>query len=777
MKTIAFCILLVLLVSLSVAVPYIVVKLPGGGYGVNDTSPLPSAGINHTANWSGGATSLSRYKFQSNLTTCASTGTMTNTSADGIAFSTTNRSNSTNATQIPANCEGKRIGWRFFANDTSNVWNSSWAIQYYSVQNVAPVVSAVAVNTSVANYSDYICINATASDVGIGVASVWRTITFPNGTIKNLTLTGSPACGVGSTSPGVFWLQLNVGNDNSKNLSLNTTWANDSYGNIGSNTTVQQVRVNLPPQFPKGTQVNNTNATGGDAVMFNATLTDDFALSGYSLSFSAFGALVGTCPTDLANLNVSWKSFTANNTNASETIIIPASCETSPATLLQWIFTANDSNSKSNTSSGSFTIWRDWPPQLPVVGSNDSTPPPASAVMFNATIWDDYGISGFVFSWNLGGASCGTSENDSWVDWSTTTGANQCGGTAASCDTWDYTNEATCLAQKGCLWFELERDCYGTHDPCLTYPDSASCNRNLTCSWGNNTNASVTKTIPNACEGIGTSDAWFYANDSAGGVCNGIADACSTFGSQETCDVQSGCLWFGTPVGLCVGTHNPCSNANYPNPVACVGNSSCVWTNKTQWNASAVIALTLSEYSPFIWSFAVNATTTPTDTSVCLNATVTDVGVGVDKVWANVTFPNTTTTPYLYLDNASVKGTCGGGESVYSAFLNVGSTISPPNLTINYLNANDSRGNAVSNASTLEVNVTEEPSPTPSPSPSPTPSPSPSPTVSQPTPSVIAGEIFEEDAFPSNWLLWLLLAAGVVIVIFLKVEEKEAKKK
>jgi len=603
-------------------------------------------------------------------------------------------------------CEGKNFTMITAAFDIeSNSNSTSYSI---TVQNVSPSTTAFAMNdTNGTPASTSVCTNATVTDIGVGVSKVWMGMIFPNSTAGNCYGTELP-CSTWNADPttcntqfGCYWdteytlcmgfhlactsggyanptvcsgnltcswnytHNVNVTLDNASvkgtcggsgstysamfgvgstasppNLTIEYIFANDTVGNLLryylSNVSTA-VYTDNAPWFP-AVGMNNTNATGLEYVMFNATLADDFGLSVFNFSWTTM-AVGSPCDTALTD-NLSVVFTGANNTNASIVRQIPEVCE---GNLILWSFAANDSiNQWNSTAIQSFTPWADAKPQLPAIGANNTTPSPNVSVMFNATLYDDYGLSGYIFGWR-GGVPCGTLTNDSWVAWSTSTGANQCGGTAASCDTWDTTSEATCTAQSGCLWFELEWDCYGTHNPCITYTTSASCNGNLTCSWGNNTNATKTKTIPNDCEGTAVSY-YFYANDSS-----------------------------------------------------------------NQWNSSSSTVV-VQNVNPVIQSMKVNVTSAYLNTQVCVNATVTDVGIGVNSstVTALFYFPNETTA-VVYLTNSSSKGTCGGGGDVYSVFVGVGSTSSPPNLTIGLWSASDLNGNSGSNTSQLNVSVGAHP--------------------------------------------------------------------
>ncbi|MFH0922949.1 MAG: hypothetical protein V1811_02730, partial [Candidatus Micrarchaeota archaeon] len=400
-----------------------------------------------------------------------------------------------------------------------NMSGFDW-IDPYFVQNAGPVVSTMAVNVTAAIISTAICTNATVTDSGSGVSTVWQTVTFPNTTVTNITLQNSTAidgCGGGAD---VWSQQINVG-ITTGNLSVNTTWANDSVGNTGSNSTTLNVTVytdNLP--WFTGTIANDYNPLPQNAVAFSTDVWDDIAPSGYVFSWTGDASPCGIVLWG----NDSWIPLTGNGSSAIANKIIPGACE---GFTLQWLFYANDSNnlwnvtppttpvtvqnvnpdvgmayvniSRANPSAAvcinatvtdvgigvdsnqvfidvvfpnltstqiqltnttflncygggdvyravvnvgslssppNFTISdvraRDLlghtglntnqtnvtvnaPPYFPAVGMNNTNPLPGDSVMHNATIADDAGLSGYIFSWNASGASCDTWANDSWV--------------------------------------------------------------------------------------------------------------------------------------------------------------------------------------------------------------------------------------------------------------------------------------------------------------------------------------------------------------------------
>ena len=163
-------------------------------------------------------------------------------------FASTNQSYGNYTVTIAAADEGKFISGRVWTNDTSNVFNKSDFVNL-TVYEVAPVINPVfmnATNGSTVDMDDWLCVNATATDVGVGMDNVWVTITYPNASVFNLTLSNAGGvCGAGGS---VYGGQVGVG-DTVGTFSFggggwSAAWfANDTRNNQGINVTNQTVTV------------------------------------------------------------------------------------------------------------------------------------------------------------------------------------------------------------------------------------------------------------------------------------------------------------------------------------------------------------------------------------------------------------------------------------------------------------------------------------------------------------------------------------------------------
>jgi DNA-directed RNA polymerase specialized sigma24 family protein len=101
----------------------------------NNTNPLPGAEVSHNVLWSDDVNLDFAYlEINSSNGNCATSSNVTN----GVISGTSAWSNL--SWTISQACEGSTIGWKQYANDSSNNWNVT-DLQYYTVQNVNPTAS------------------------------------------------------------------------------------------------------------------------------------------------------------------------------------------------------------------------------------------------------------------------------------------------------------------------------------------------------------------------------------------------------------------------------------------------------------------------------------------------------------------------------------------------------------------------------------------------------------------------------------------------------------
>ncbi|MFH0971128.1 MAG: hypothetical protein V1835_01025 [Candidatus Micrarchaeota archaeon] len=206
--------------------------------GVTNSTPVPGQGITIYSLWYDDA-SLSQFWLEHNAT-----GVFENQTP--LAFSDSNNSWGNYSLVIPSNAEGKGFFARIWANDSAGQLNVTANITI-NVQDAAPDVGNTSVDSASVLPYEIICVNASASDAGIGIDAVWALVTYPNDTASNITLSDT-GCNAGIAGDGRYGMLINV-SGTVGNFTVNTTFANDSRNNLNSEFPFPQLRVNVayPP--------------------------------------------------------------------------------------------------------------------------------------------------------------------------------------------------------------------------------------------------------------------------------------------------------------------------------------------------------------------------------------------------------------------------------------------------------------------------------------------------------------------------------------------------
>ncbi|MFA6048323.1 MAG: hypothetical protein WC792_00035 [Candidatus Micrarchaeia archaeon] len=372
-----------------------------GGAGVNQSGPQPGEWVEFFALWNDD-TALSNHTLEWN-----GTGAMQNQSWSG--FAAANASWANWSVQIPAGMEGKIIYGKIWANDSRNFLNST---PFYAatVQNVSPAVSATYANESDVLSDSPICINASATDAGVGADYVWAMVSFPNGTSYNYTMSDT-GCNAGGAGDGSWGVQISTG-ATPGNVTINTTYANDTIGNLGWQSPLAQLNVSSsnPPQYNTTLGYLGANASGplpGDNVTFFSHWSDDSGLKQYALEWNATGVFE----------NQTWLDFpSSNNSWANYSIEIPLSAENKTIWWRMWATGSSSSTPFQQTESGGN------PPIVNGTYVNATAVPVDALVCVNASAGD--AGSGIDSVWTMLAYPNGTSANLSLSD----TGCNA-GGT------------------------------------------------------------------------------------------------------------------------------------------------------------------------------------------------------------------------------------------------------------------------------------------------------------------------------------------------------------
>ncbi|MEM2018117.1 MAG: hypothetical protein QW585_02805 [Candidatus Pacearchaeota archaeon] len=169
------------------------------------------------------------------------------------AKNSSNISGTSNSSQWQITLNSGTYVYNCYSCDTSGNCNFSASNYSFTVDAQPPQVSETQVNTTSANVNEEICINVMAIDLepGAGIDKVWALITYPNGTVVNTSFmsdTGSCAFG---PDDNIYSVDVNVGSATGI-LYVNTTYANDTVGNLGyespwPNLQVEVIEANTAP--------------------------------------------------------------------------------------------------------------------------------------------------------------------------------------------------------------------------------------------------------------------------------------------------------------------------------------------------------------------------------------------------------------------------------------------------------------------------------------------------------------------------------------------------
>jgi hypothetical protein len=236
--------------------------------------------------------------------------------------------------------------WAAWCNDSSSLEDWTDTNRTFTVDKTSPSVSSTQVNDTSVNTDEFICINAIATDSS-GIDKVWALITWPNATELNVTMSDTGTSCSGSGGDNIYGVEINVGSDVGT-FTINTTYANDSSGNIGNQTPwpVLNVTVSTPditsPIASFGTNpVDNYNDSDG-SINFELSCSDNIDVDYLQL----WGNWSGT-----------WK---VNQTNSSpiNNTIWSVSVDGIPAgNNHQWAVWCNDSSGLTNiTTNRTFNV-------------------------------------------------------------------------------------------------------------------------------------------------------------------------------------------------------------------------------------------------------------------------------------------------------------------------------------------------------------------------------------------------------------------------------------
>jgi len=241
-----------------------------------------------------------------------------------------------------------------YANDS--VGNTNYSIRYWTRDTTPPTITKKFINVSTAYTDTIICINASITEA-TAISNVWTTITQSNGTILNITLSDTGSC-AGTAGDGWYSANINVGNKTGT-FYYNTTYANDTLGNLGTNTTVLSIAIQsqdvISPTVTLNSPTDYANLST-TTITFNCTAWDDVNLTNITL----YG---------------SWQGWHANETNTSG---INNTNYVFTKTLADGTYTWNcyacDNSSNCGFASANYTLTIDTtPPIITIISPQNTT--------------------------------------------------------------------------------------------------------------------------------------------------------------------------------------------------------------------------------------------------------------------------------------------------------------------------------------------------------------------------------------------------------------------
>ena len=254
---------------------------------------------------------------------------------------------------ITLNTNGNYI-WAYEACDPSNNCNLSNNFTL-TFDNTGPSVTASNVNQTSVNVNDYICVNATATDTFLPISVAWVMTTNTSGGINNITMSDTgPYCSK-NANDNIYGVNIQL--TSSGNYYVNTTYANDTLNNLGSQTISTQVSVtssNVAPVILDITDLGSPTITEGGVknILFYSVINDNDGASTISNVNGTFFRSGESLRSNLSCVLVSNLNSTAGNFSCTVPIWFY-----DVAAIWEVNVTANDtSNSISNPYNESFTL-------------------------------------------------------------------------------------------------------------------------------------------------------------------------------------------------------------------------------------------------------------------------------------------------------------------------------------------------------------------------------------------------------------------------------------
>ncbi|MEE8167574.1 MAG: hypothetical protein V3T58_01715 [Candidatus Hydrothermarchaeales archaeon] len=541
-----------------------------------------------------------------------------------------------------------------YAIDSSNNLNGSISglPLNWTCDVTAPSVGNTSVDLTNAFAGTVVCVNHTASDIGGSLNETWVMITYPNGDTSNRNTNDTGVWCAGEADDGWYGKEINVGGSEG-NLTVNTSYANDTAGNLGvqtpfPNLTIEVVGDAEAPTFGNDPGRNATIVGNGSVVKLNETVNDTG---------------VGV---DIVLFTVNGTNYTYTNSSGDEFYLLWTCNDNS-----NYSWSAIYANDSAGNLNGSIS-------GLPLNWTCDVTPPTVGNTSVNATSV----LADSVVCVNHTASDIGGVLNETWV---MITDQNGDTSNVLTNDTGVW-----CAGGVGDGWYGEEINVGGSEGNLTvntSYANDSAGNLGVDPAFPNLT-VEVTVEEDNEAPTFGNVTGVNVTIAGSGGVVKLNETVSDNVGVNVTLFTVNG---FNYTANSSDGEKYLLWNCN--------DNATYSWTviyaNDSEGNANSSTSglplnWTCDLTPPTVGNTSINVTSVLAGSVICVNHTANDTWGVLNETWVMITYPDGS------VDNVSTNDTgvsCAdtADDNWYGAEINVGNT--PGNLTVNTSYANDTAGN------------------------------------------------------------------------------------
>ncbi len=203
--------------------------------------------------------------------------------------------------------------------DTTAITFEAMGIAFVlAFDTAAPTVSGTAVNDTSLNINEDICVNASAIDQnGVPIHTAKAQIAYPGGTVSNVTLSDT-GCNAGGVGDGRFGATVNVGGT-SGTLTVNTTFANDSFGNMGWQSPYPNLQVTVASGIIVDTTISASTLSFGSlnpATNDNPATENPLVLTNTANSNTAIDVYLNNTNMTAGANKIGFGNLSVNTTNS-----------------------------------------------------------------------------------------------------------------------------------------------------------------------------------------------------------------------------------------------------------------------------------------------------------------------------------------------------------------------------------------------------------------------------------------------------------------------------